>query len=62
MALIADGKADQQGGDLFEDARVFQFAAVESANAGNFCRELTDGFGRGRIVTANDDVAIDRAV
>ncbi len=37
VAFVADVQADQQRGDLLQDARIFQFAAVEGANAGNFC-------------------------
>ena len=39
VAFVANVEADQERGDLLQDARVFQFAAVDGADAGNFCRQ-----------------------
>ena len=40
VAFVPDVEADQQRGDLLDDARVFQFAAVEGANAWDFCGQI----------------------
>jgi|GEM_PF-4245707 len=36
VAFVADVEADQQCGDLLNGASIFQFAAVDSADSGNF--------------------------
>ena len=60
---MPDVEADQERGDLFQDARIFQFAAVDGAHAGNLCGQRLLLFAwRLRIITADDHVAVDRTV
>ncbi len=40
MAFVADIEADQQSRDLLEDAGIFQFAAIDGADAGNFAARV----------------------
>src|ERR1700684_3618955 len=59
MPLVADVQADEQRGNLLDDARVFQLAAINGANArnlgGKFARELR----RVGIVAADNHIAIE---
>jgi len=54
--------ADEQCGDLLDDACVFKFAAVDAAYAGNFCREFAGELRGVGIVAANNDVAVERGI
>src|SRR4029077_17205326 len=54
--------ADEQGGDLLDDSRVFKFAAIERADAGNLGGEFACELGGVGIVAAHDDVALERGV
>ncbi len=47
---------------MLQDARIFQFAAIDGADAGNFSRQWTNDLDGAGVVAANDDVAIQRAV
>src|SRR5579864_3766191 len=62
VAFVAEVHANQQGGDLLDDVGVFQFSAVDAANAGNFGRQFARELGRVGIVAANNDVAVERRV
>ena len=37
VAFVTDVEADQQRCDLFQNARIFQLAAVDGADTGNLC-------------------------
>ena len=39
MTFVTDVQADEQGCDLFENAGIFQFAAVDGADSRNFGRQ-----------------------
>src|SRR5207249_5348339 len=61
MGFVADVQTDQQGRYGFDDAGVFEFAAVYSAGTWKFlcqfgCHSLCQV-----VVAADEDVAIDRA-
>ena len=62
VAFVADVQADEQSGDLFEDAGIFQFAAIDGTHAGKFRGKSARKLCGVRIVTANDDVAVERFV
>src|SRR5580765_1382456 len=62
MAFVANVHADEQGCDLLDDSRVFEFAAIERADAGNLSGELACELGGVGIVAAHDDVAIEWSV
>src|SRR3974377_1694237 len=55
-AFVPDVESDQQSGNLLDDARVFQFAAVNRADARDPGREFHRGNGGLRIVAAHDHV------
>lgn len=57
---MADVQADEQGGDLFDDAGVLKFAAIDGAQAGNFTDETAHTFGCFFVIAAHDHVALDR--
>ena len=59
VALEANVEADQQRGDLLQDARIFQFAAVDGAHPGDFRRESSHRLQGGRVIAADDHVAVD---
>src|SRR5271165_3253994 len=40
VAFVADVHADEQGGDLLDDAGVLEWPAINSADAGNLCRQF----------------------
>ena len=58
MALISDVQTDEQSSDLFEDAGVFQFAAVDGTNSGNFAGEGACELTGASVIAAHDDVAV----
>ena len=62
VTFMADVQADQQGGDVLQDARILQFAAIDGADAGNSTCHRTNGLDGIRVVAANDHIAIHRAV
>src|ERR1700722_9394729 len=62
VAFVADIEADEQGGDLLDNARIFQFAAVDGADAGNFCGEIAGELSGVGIVATDNDVAVERIV
>ncbi len=62
VAFVAEVHADEQGGDLLNDACVFEFAAVDAADAGNLCRQFAGELPSIGIVAADDDVAVQRSV
>src|SRR5712692_11518179 len=62
VALVADVQADQQRGDLLYDAGILQFAAIDSADTGNFCCQLARDLSGVRVVAADDDIAVERGV
>jgi len=59
---VPDIEADQEGGDLLQNAGVFQLAAIDSAHAGNFCRQRSYGLSGGGVITTDNDVSVDRSV
>src|SRR5579863_2260746 len=54
VAFMADVQANQQSGDLLDDAGIFQLPAVNGADARNFCREITGELRGVGIIAAND--------
>src|SRR5207344_1557415 len=62
VAFVANVKANQERGDLLEDTRVFQFAAVDGADLGNFCRQRSYSLGGGAVIAADNDVAVDGSI
>src|SRR6185369_1729965 len=62
VALVTNIEADQQRGDLFQDARVLQLSAINGAHARNFCRQRSYCHGRVGVVAADYDVAVDGSV
>src|ERR1700733_10744310 len=59
VAFVANVEADQQRGDLFDDARVLKFAAVDGAYARNLHGEFYRNLRGIRIIAAHDHVAVD---
>src|SRR5580704_564496 len=57
VAFVADVEADQQSCDLFYDARILQFAAVEGANPRNLFGQVANDLGSIRIITADNHIA-----
>ena len=62
VAFVPDVQADQQRCNLLQDASVLQFAAVEGANAGNLCGQVSHDLAGIRVIAANDHITVDRAV
>src|SRR5689334_19908089 len=62
VAFVTNVEADKQGGNLFEDAGGLELAAINGADAGNFCGESADGLIGVRVVAANDYVAVNIGV
>src|SRR3984957_19376111 len=62
MALVSDVQTDEQSRDLFEEAGVFQFAAVDGTNSGNFASEGACELTGASVIAAHDDVAFNRFV
>ena len=62
VALVANIEADQERGDLFQDARIFQFAAINGAHAGNFCRQRSYRRRGVGVVAADNDVAVNGSI
>src|ERR1035438_10139145 len=58
-ACVADIHADEQGGDLFDDACVFKLAAVDGAHPGDFGRQFAGELHGIGVVTAHHDVAVE---
>jgi hypothetical protein len=56
---VPDVEADQQSCNLFHDARVFQFAAVDGADAGNLGGQIAHDLDGSGIVAANNHIAVD---
>ncbi len=59
MAFESNVEPNQQGGDLLQDARIFQLAAVDGAHAGDFRGQRSHRLQGGRVITADDHVAVD---
>src|ERR1700722_1954842 len=62
VAFVAEVHADEQSGNLLDDAGVFEFAAVDTADPGNFCCQFAGKLRGVGIVTADYDVAVERRV
>src|SRR5256885_1380650 len=62
MALVSDIEADQDCGDLLNDAGILQLSSVKRAHPGNFSRQLANTLSRGFVIAAYDHVTIDWAV
>src|ERR1700758_4564742 len=62
VALVANIQANQQSGDLLDDASIFQFSPIDRADAGNLGREFARELCGIGIIAADDDVAIQRIV
>src|SRR5580692_1175869 len=62
VAFVANVESDEQRGNLFDDAGVFEFAAVDGADAGDFRGEFAGELRCVGIVAADDDVAVERIV
>jgi hypothetical protein len=60
MALVTDIQPDQQGGDLLNDAGIFQFSAINATHARNLGGEIAGQSARVGIVAADNHVAIER--
>lgn len=60
--FIARVEANQQSSEGLDDAGVFEFSAVQGANARDFCGEFARCALRFIVVAANKDIAIYRAV
>ena len=58
MSFMPDVKADQQRGELLDDARVLQFAAINCSYARNLYREFHRDLRGVRIVAADDYITI----
>ena len=56
--FVADVQANQQSRDGLDDARIFEFSAVQRASAGYFCGKLACGALCLVVITAHQDVAI----
>ena len=59
VAFVADVQADQQCGDLLDDACIFQSAAVKGADSRDFRRQFTRELRGIRIIAAHDDIAVE---
>src|SRR5438477_1796789 len=57
VALVTNVQANQQRGNLFENARVFELATVDGTYAGNFCGQPAHGLDRLSMVAADDHIA-----
>jgi hypothetical protein len=55
---MSDIQTDEQSRDLFEDAGVFQFAAVDGTNPGDFAGEGACELTGASVIAAHDDVAV----
>ena len=62
VAFVADVHADEQRGDLLDDAGVFEWTAIDGADAGNLCCQFAGELRGVGIVAADDDVAVERSV
>src|SRR5712692_3172275 len=62
VALVPDVQSDQERSDLLQDARAFQFAAIDGAHARNSCGQRSHGLTGAGIIAADDYVAVHRAV
>src|SRR5216683_4142272 len=62
MSFVSDVESNQKRGDLFQDARRFQLAAVNRAYAGNLGSQSPYFVGGVGVVAADDDIAVDRSV
>ena len=62
MSFGPDVDTDEQGRDLFENAGVFEFAAIDRANAGDFRRQGTRELGGGWIVAAYQNITLYRTI
>ena len=61
MGFVADVQTNQQGGYGFDDAGVFEFAAVYGAGAWDFLGQVGCDSLCLVVVAADEDVAIDRS-
>ena len=59
---MPDVQADQNRRDLLNDAGIFQLAAVDGADAGNLGGKFARQLRRIGIVTADNDIAVERYV
>ena len=59
VGFVADIERDEQGGDLLEDASVFQMAAIEGADAGDFFREAARDLVGPIIIAADNHVGVE---
>src|SRR5713226_5088939 len=59
MYLVSSIQSNQQSREGFDDARIFQFSAIQRPGAGNFCGEFARNLSRSFVVAAHKDVAID---
>ncbi len=62
MTFVPDIQPDQQGRNVFENARCFKLSAIQGSNAGNLCSELANHSIRFWNVPTNDHVAFDSGV
>src|SRR6201997_51867 len=62
VAFVANVQANQQSGDLLDDARILQLSAIDRADAGNLRREFARELCGIGIIAADDDVTIERIV
>ena len=62
VTFVADVQANEQRGDLLEDAGILQFTAVDSPDAGNLGRERARELNRIDVVATDDDVAVEGLV
>jgi len=62
MSFVADVQTDQQRRDLFNDARVFQLAAIHGTHSRNLRCQFAGELCRVRIITADNDVTFERII
>jgi len=62
MSFMADVQTDQQCRDLFDDAHVFQLAAINGTHSRNLCCQFAGELCRVGIITADNDITIDRII
>src|SRR5437868_2973971 len=60
--LVTHVDTDEQCSQAFDDARIFQLAAIDGAGAGNLVCQVSGYFQGPLVVAANDDIAVNRRV
>src|ERR1700722_7568334 len=62
VSFVTDVQSDEQRRDLLEGAGVFQFAAVDGADAGNLRGERARELSSVRVIAANNNIAVENVI